>query len=148
MRPERSSRSKPAQRRSIGQGGGRSLPRRCAFSGSPAPTIWRRQFATGTPRESRPVVPSRSRENSQGRSGSSGHSVHVRWSRPPDQQARFLATLHLLASQVPEARFEHFYLWAEATLYPGLFEKTHLTVPDGPGLGMDPDPEVLRRYRI
>ncbi len=59
-----------------------------------------------------------------------------------------LATLHLLASQVPEARFEHFYLWAEATLYPGLFEKTHLAVPDGPGLGMDPDPEVLRRYRI
>ncbi len=49
---------------------------------------------------------------------------------------------------MPEARFEHFYLWAEATLYPGLFEKTHLTVPDGPGLGMDPDPEVLRRYRI
>jgi len=58
-----------------------------------------------------------------------------------------LATLHLLASRVPEARFEHFYLWAEATLYPGLFEKSHLTVPDEPGLGRDPDPEVLRRYR-
>jgi D-galactarolactone cycloisomerase len=58
-----------------------------------------------------------------------------------------LATLHLLASRVPEARFEHFYLWAEATLYPGLFEKSHLTVPDEPGLGRDPDPEVLHRYR-
>ena len=51
-------------------------------------------------------------------------------------------------AQVPEGRFEHFYLWAEATLYPGLFEKTALAVPDEPGLGRDPDPEVLRRYRV
>ncbi len=59
-----------------------------------------------------------------------------------------LATLHLLAAQVPEGRFEHFYLWAEATLYPGLFEKAQMAVPTGPGIGMDPDPEVLRRYRV
>jgi D-galactarolactone cycloisomerase len=59
-----------------------------------------------------------------------------------------LATAHLLAAQVPEGRFERFYLWAEATLYPGLFEKTQMAVPDGPGLGRDPDPEVVRRYRV
>src|SRR5207244_431588 len=34
-----------------------------------------------------------------------------------------LATLHLIAAKVPEARFELFYLWADATLYPGLFGK-------------------------
>jgi len=59
-----------------------------------------------------------------------------------------LATLHLLASRLPRARFEHFYLWAEASLYSGLFGKSSLAVPDGPGLGRDPDPEVLRRYRV
>jgi D-galactarolactone cycloisomerase len=59
-----------------------------------------------------------------------------------------LATAHLLAAQVPEGRFERFYLSAEATLYPGLFEKTRMLVPDAPGLGADPDPEVLQRYRV
>jgi D-galactarolactone cycloisomerase len=59
-----------------------------------------------------------------------------------------LATLHLLAARLPRARFEHFYLWAEASLYPGLFGKSSLAVPDGYGLGLDPDPEVLRRYRV
>ena len=59
-----------------------------------------------------------------------------------------LATAHLLAAQVPEGRFERFYLSAEATLYPGLFEKTQMTLPDAPGIGMDPDPEVVRRYRM
>jgi len=58
-----------------------------------------------------------------------------------------LATLHLLASRVPAARFEHFYLRAQATLYPGLFGNAAISVPEGAGLGRDPDPEVLRRYR-
>jgi L-alanine-DL-glutamate epimerase-like enolase superfamily enzyme len=58
-----------------------------------------------------------------------------------------LATLHLLAAQVPEARFEYYYLWPEASLYPGLFGGTAVQVPQGPGLGADPEPEVLRRYR-
>ena len=58
-----------------------------------------------------------------------------------------LATLHLLAAQVPEARFEYYYLSPEASLYPGLFGGTAVQVPQGPGLGPDPDPEVLRRYR-
>ena len=59
-----------------------------------------------------------------------------------------LATVHLLATQVPEGRFERFYLSAEATLYPGLFEKTQMAVPETPGIGRDPDPEVLQRYRV
>jgi D-galactarolactone cycloisomerase len=58
-----------------------------------------------------------------------------------------LATLHLLASQVPEARFEYYYLSPEATLYPGFFGRNALQVPQGPGLGLDPDPGVMQRYR-
>jgi L-alanine-DL-glutamate epimerase-like enolase superfamily enzyme len=58
-----------------------------------------------------------------------------------------VATLHLIAALVPDARFELFYLWAEASLYPGLFGKPDVAVPEAPGLGIDPDPEVLRRYR-
>ena len=58
-----------------------------------------------------------------------------------------LATLHLLAALVPEARFEYYYLSAEASLYPGLFGAHTLQVPRGPGLGLDPDPQVLERYR-
>ena len=60
-----------------------------------------------------------------------------------------LATLHLLAA-LPEAeRFEYFYLWAEAALYGDLLTPTggEIALPQGPGLGADPDPEVIRRYR-
>src|SRR5580765_547833 len=58
-----------------------------------------------------------------------------------------IATLHLIAALVPEARFELFYLWAEASLYPGLFGKPRIAVPRQPGLGIDPDAYVLQRYR-
>jgi len=58
-----------------------------------------------------------------------------------------VATLHLIAALAPEARFELFYLWAEATLYPGLFGGPEVALPQGPGLGLDPDPVVLERYR-
>ena len=59
-----------------------------------------------------------------------------------------VATLHLIAALAPEARFELFYLWAEATLYPGLFGKPEVAVPQKPGLGIDPDPEVIRRFGV
>ena len=61
-----------------------------------------------------------------------------------------LATLHLLAALADEARFEYFYLWPEATLYGDLLgpKRGELAVPPGPGLGADPDPNVLRRYRL
>jgi D-galactarolactone cycloisomerase len=58
-----------------------------------------------------------------------------------------LATLHLLAAQVPDARFEYYYLQAEASLYPGVFGGHTVALPQGPGLGLEPDAEVLRRYR-
>jgi L-alanine-DL-glutamate epimerase-like enolase superfamily enzyme len=60
-----------------------------------------------------------------------------------------LATLHLIAALAPEARFEYFYLEVDAGLYGGLLapERGLLKVPQGRGLGADPDPEVIRRYR-
>ena len=60
-----------------------------------------------------------------------------------------LATLHLIAALAPEERFEYFYLWADAPLFGDALapKRGELPVPQGPGLGVDPDPDVLRRYR-
>ena len=60
-----------------------------------------------------------------------------------------LATLHLIAAIAPEARFEYFYLSADAGLYGDVLAPSggELAVPQTPGLGADPDPDVVRRYR-
>jgi D-galactarolactone cycloisomerase len=60
-----------------------------------------------------------------------------------------LATLHLLAALTDDARFEYFYCWAEAALYGSLLRpaKGELAMPRASGLGADPDPDVIRRYR-
>jgi len=60
-----------------------------------------------------------------------------------------LATLHLLATLEDDERFEYFYLWTEASLFGAALapESGQLSVPQGPGLGADPDSNVIRRYR-
>jgi L-alanine-DL-glutamate epimerase-like enolase superfamily enzyme len=60
-----------------------------------------------------------------------------------------LATLHLLAASVLDARFEFYYGACEAPLFGDHLAPRQgaLGVPQAPGLGADPDPEVLRRYR-
>ncbi|MGH6886100.1 MAG: enolase C-terminal domain-like protein, partial [Geminicoccales bacterium] len=60
-----------------------------------------------------------------------------------------LATLHLIAALAPEERFEYFYLWADAALYGEALapKRGELAVPQGAGLGLDPDPAVIGRYR-
>ena len=60
-----------------------------------------------------------------------------------------LATLHLIATQAEEARFEYFYLQVDAGLYGDLLvpRRGELELPQAPGLGADPDPDVIRRYR-
>jgi L-alanine-DL-glutamate epimerase-like enolase superfamily enzyme len=57
--------------------------------------------------------------------------------------------LHLIAALAEEARFEYFYLQAEAGLYGELLapRRGELQVPQAPGLGADPDPNVIRRFR-
>jgi L-alanine-DL-glutamate epimerase-like enolase superfamily enzyme len=60
-----------------------------------------------------------------------------------------LATLHLLAALTNDARFEYFYCRADAALFGAALQPRdgELPVPHAPGLGMEPDPDVMRRYR-
>ena len=60
-----------------------------------------------------------------------------------------LATLHLIAALAEQERFEYFYLQADAGLYGEALApaRGELPVPQAPGLGADPDMEVIRRYR-
>lgn len=61
-----------------------------------------------------------------------------------------LATLHLLAGR-DDGLVELFYLKREACLWGGRADVDatgHVAVPTGPGLGYDPDPGVMERYRV
>jgi D-galactarolactone cycloisomerase len=60
-----------------------------------------------------------------------------------------LATLHLLAVYGEPSWFEYFYLWPDAKLFGAILDPINgaLDVPPGPGLGCDPDPGVIDRYR-
>lgn len=62
----------------------------------------------------------------------------------------YLATLQLSAALGPESLFEYLYVWPDDWLYPDmpLPERSWISIPQGPGLGMDPDPEVLAKYRV
>jgi L-alanine-DL-glutamate epimerase-like enolase superfamily enzyme len=59
-----------------------------------------------------------------------------------------LATLHLLAAAEEAARFEYFYCWPDAWLFGDALapRRGELAVPNGPGLGRDPDPAVMKRF--
>jgi L-alanine-DL-glutamate epimerase-like enolase superfamily enzyme len=61
-----------------------------------------------------------------------------------------LATLHLLAGR-DDGLLEMFYLKREACLWGSRADVDatgRVAVPTGPGLGYDPDPEVMERYRV
>ncbi|HEY2304167.1 MAG TPA: mandelate racemase/muconate lactonizing enzyme family protein, partial [Acidimicrobiales bacterium] len=62
----------------------------------------------------------------------------------------FLATVHLLAAQPVPSVLECMYLRLEATLYPQFTEASNgrIPVPTEPGLGPDPEPVTLARYRV
>jgi D-galactarolactone cycloisomerase len=62
----------------------------------------------------------------------------------------YLASLHLQAVLAPDAPFERLFLDLEASPYHDriLARNGQVAVPDGPGLGCDPDPDVLRRFAI
>jgi D-galactarolactone cycloisomerase len=61
-----------------------------------------------------------------------------------------LATLHLAAAMEEESLIEYFYLQPEALPMGkwSLPEGDVFRVPDGPGLGCDPDPDVMRDYVV
>jgi D-galactarolactone cycloisomerase len=62
----------------------------------------------------------------------------------------FLATLHLLSAQPRGGLVEKAGLPLEVTLYGSAAEPVdgHFEAPDGPGLGCEPDPDVLKECRI
>jgi L-alanine-DL-glutamate epimerase-like enolase superfamily enzyme len=62
----------------------------------------------------------------------------------------FLASLHVNATIAPDAPFERLSIDLEASPYHDLVvaKDGKVSVPDGPGLGRDPDLSVLRRYMI
>lgn len=61
----------------------------------------------------------------------------------------YLASLHLVAALAPDAPFERLFVDLEASPYHDLVlaRNGRVPVPDGPGLGRDPDMDILRRYR-
>jgi len=60
----------------------------------------------------------------------------------------FLATLHVAAALPEESLIERFYLEPEGRLYGGVIDAIdgHFTVPDGPGLGLEPDAAIIEAY--
>ena len=62
----------------------------------------------------------------------------------------FLATLHAIAASPGESLFERLYVSLEASLYGDLIDAVdgHFRVPQGAGLGVDPDPAVIEAYRV
>jgi len=61
-----------------------------------------------------------------------------------------IATIHLTAAEARPPLFERLYLDFEAELFgdAAVVKKGRLNVPAGPGLGVDPDPAVIARYRV
>jgi D-galactarolactone cycloisomerase len=64
--------------------------------------------------------------------------------------AGFLASLHCNAALAPDAPFERLFIDLEASPYHELVVAKNggVIVPDGPGLGRDPDMAVIRRYLV
>ena len=61
-----------------------------------------------------------------------------------------IATLHVIAACLPDAMCERFYCELEATpLGDAIAARDgHMTVPQGPGLGIEVDENVIARYRV
>ncbi|MDP6352815.1 MAG: mandelate racemase/muconate lactonizing enzyme family protein [Alphaproteobacteria bacterium] len=62
----------------------------------------------------------------------------------------FLASLHLIAASRDVECIERFHVTLEASLFGEAIEPVaaHIAVPQGPGLGLDPDPEVIAKCRV
>jgi L-alanine-DL-glutamate epimerase-like enolase superfamily enzyme len=62
----------------------------------------------------------------------------------------YFATLQIAAARECIGLFEYLYVWPDA--FPGLNQplprQGYIALPDGPGIGFSPDPEILTRYRV
>ncbi|MGF1649060.1 MAG: mandelate racemase/muconate lactonizing enzyme family protein [Hyphomicrobiaceae bacterium] len=63
--------------------------------------------------------------------------------------AGYWATIQIMAARPECGLFERFYLWPEAWIDPNipLPVNGEIMVPTEPGLGLEPDPDCLKRYR-
>ncbi len=61
----------------------------------------------------------------------------------------FLATLQLLAADASVEAIERFYVTLDNDLYAGALTPKNgdIAVPDGPGLGLEPDPDFIETWR-
>ena len=62
----------------------------------------------------------------------------------------FFASLHLHARLAPHEPFERLFMDLDASPYHDavVAKGGRMAVPHGPGLGHDPDPDVLSRYAV
>lgn len=62
----------------------------------------------------------------------------------------FLATLHLLAATANPGLVERLYVKGEASLYGDAIDPVagKFRPPEGPGLGLEPDPDVIKTYQV
>jgi|GEM_PF-1896453 len=62
----------------------------------------------------------------------------------------YLATLQIQAACPEEELFEYLYIDREAELFADMPvpQRGRVAIPEGPRLGLDPDPEVIARYRV
>jgi D-galactarolactone cycloisomerase len=62
----------------------------------------------------------------------------------------FLATLHLIASQPTQCFVEYFCVALDAKPYGKILEPIEgsIHLPMAPGLGCDPDPSIIKQYRV
>ena len=62
----------------------------------------------------------------------------------------FLATAQLISAMDEDVPFERFYMAPEASLFGTAIDPVDgmLLVPQGPGLGLEPDPDVILEYRV
>ena len=61
----------------------------------------------------------------------------------------FMATLQVIGSLTPESEIERLYVNLKADLYNGISnidKKGNISIPNGPGLGMEPNLEILEKY--
>ncbi len=64
--------------------------------------------------------------------------------------AGYLASLHVNAALASDAPFERLFIDLEASPYHEVVEAQEgkVNVPQGPGLGCDPDMQIMRRYQV
>ena len=61
-----------------------------------------------------------------------------------------LASIHVCASRAREVWVERFYCDFDATPLGAAIDPVggRIAIPQGPGLGVDPDPELLKRFAV